>query len=209
MSCFLDSNVFIINNGSEVFLLYNSFDFICDKAEKLKAKYDETNPLKLARYMGIKVLFAPMGKSIECCKGFYLTHSRIKTMTINSDLSSDFQRIICSHELGHAVLHNKQAGVKAFHDFGLFDTASTFEYEANIFAAELLLEDEDVIERLNDDLSFFQAASELRVPAEILDFKFRTMKWKGYKIREAPLLSPGNWLKNAADGGSPDDYYGA
>ena len=137
---------------SEVFLLYNSFDFICDKAEKLKAKYDETNPLKLARCMGIKVLYAAMGKSIESCKGFYLTHSRIRTITINSDLSSDFQRIICSHELGHAVLHNKQAGVKAFHDFGLFDSASIFEYEANIFAAELLLEDEDVIESLNDDL---------------------------------------------------------
>jgi len=189
--------------------LYNSFDFICNEAEKLKAKYDETNPFKLARQMGINVLYAPMGKNIESCKGFYLTHSRIRTMTINSDLSSEFQRIICSHELGHAVLHNKQAGVKAFHDFGLFDTASTFEYEANMFAAEILLEDDDVLDRLNDDLSFFQAAAELNVPAEILDFKFRTMKWKGYKVREAPLLTPGNWLKNAADGGCPDDFYGA
>lgn len=91
--------------------MYNSFDFICDKAERLKAKYDETNPLKLARQMGIKVLYAPMGRSVESCKGFYLTHCRIRTITINSDLSSDFQKIICSHELGHAVLHNKQAGV--------------------------------------------------------------------------------------------------
>lgn len=189
--------------------MYNSFDFIFNQAEKLKAKYDEINPFKLARQMGINVLYAPMGKSIESCKGFYLTHSRIRTMTINSDLSSEFQRIICSHELGHAVLHNKEAGVKAFHDFGLFDTASTFEYEANMFAAEILLEDEDVLERLNDDLSFFQAAAELNVPAEILDFKFRTMKWKGYKIREAPLLSPGNWLKGAADDGRTDDFYGA
>ena len=187
---------------SEVFLLYNSFDFICDKAEKLKAKYDETNPLKLARCMGIKVLYAAMGKSIESCKGFYLTHSRIRTITINSDLSSDFQRIICSHELGHAVLHNKQAGVKAFHDFGLFDSASIFEYEANIFAAELLLEDEDVIESLNDDLSFFQAASELCVPAEILDFKFRTMKWKGYKLVEPPISARSNFLANME---VPDD----
>lgn len=189
--------------------MYNSFDYICKQAEKLKAMHNESNPLKLAHCMGIKVLYAPMGKGIECCKGFYLTHSRIHTMTINSDLSSDFQRIICSHELGHAVLHSKEAGVKAFHDFGLFDASSTFEYEANIFAAELLLEDEDVIERLNDDLSFFQAAAELRVPAEILDFKFRTMKWKGYKIREAPLLSPGNWLKDAKDGGKPDDCFDA
>ena len=189
--------------------MYNSFDFICKQANRLKAKYDENDPFKLARDLGIKLLFAPMGKDIECCKGFYLTHSRIRTMSINSDLSSEFQRIIASHELGHAVLHNKEAGVKAFHDFGLFDSATTFEYDANIFAAEILLEDEDVLERLNDDLSFFQAAAELNVPAEILDFKFRTMKWKGYKIREAPILSSGNWLKAAADGGTLDDFYGA
>ena len=73
----------------------------------------------------------------------------------------------------------------------------------------VISEDEDVIESLNDDLSFFQAASELCVPAEILDFKFRTMKWKGSKIREAPLLSPGNWLKGTADDGRTDDFYGA
>lgn len=187
--------------------MYNNFDFICEQVGKLKTKYDEIDPFKLCKCLGVKILWAPMGKSAESCKGFYFTHNRIRTMTLNSDLSSDFQRIICSHELGHAVLHNKQAGVKTFHDFGLFDTASTFEYEANIFAAELLLEDEDVMERLNDDLSFFQAASELRVPAEILDFKFRTMKWKGYKLREAPMFTSRTWLKDAHDGGEHDNYF--
>ena len=189
--------------------MYNNFDSICEEVRKLKSKYDETNPFKLCKYLGIKVLWAPMGIGPECCKGFFLTQSRISTMTLNSQLTEDFSRIICSHELGHFMLHRKQAGVKAFHDFGLFDTASSMEYEANIFAAELLLEDEDVIEKLNDDLSFFQAASELRVPAEILDFKFRTMKWKGYKVREAPIFSSSTWLKDAADGGEPDNFYGA
>ena len=153
--------------------MYNNFDFICDEVRKLKAKYEETDPFKLCKLLGIKVLWAPMGKGTECCKGFFLTQSRISTMTLNSQLSEEFLRIICSHELGHYILHRKQAGVKAFHDFGLFDTASSMEYEANIFAAELLLDDEDVIEKLNDDLSFFQAASELCVPSEILDFKFK------------------------------------
>ena len=151
--------------------------------------------------MGIKLLRVPMGKNVESCKGFYVTHSRVRTVAINSDLSSEFQKIICSHELGHAVLHKNIAGVKQFHDFGLFDSASTFEYEANIFAAELLLDDKDVIEKLNDDLSFFQAAGELYVPAEILDFKFRTMKWKGYKIAP-PLLSASTWLMGTVDGGT-------
>lgn len=189
--------------------MYISFDSICEEVEKLKTKHYESDPFRLCKAMGIKVLYAPMGEGSEACKGFYLIHNRIKTITINNSLSSEFARIICSHELGHAVLHKDKAGVKAFHDFGLFDSVSSYEHEANIFAAELLLEDGDVLNSLNDDLSFFQAASTLNVPAEILDFKFRILKWKGYKVTDAPLWSPGNWLKDASDKGTPDDFYGA
>ena len=177
------------------------FQFICSEVQRVLRKYDETDPFRLCRAMGISVYFSPMGTHPESCKGFFLCQSRIKSITINSDLSDEFQRIICAHELGHAILHKDQSGVKAFHDFALFDAASRFEYEANIFAAEYLLKDTDVLELLNDDLSFIQAAAQLYVPAEILDFKFRTLKWKGYKVIDAPLRANSNWLKNAPDGG--------
>lgn len=186
--------------------MYISFDSICDEVEKIKTKHYESDPFRLCKAMGIKVIYTPMGEGSEACKGFYLIHNRIKTITINSNLSSELGRIICSHELGHAVLHKDKAGVKAFHDFGLFDSVSSYEYEANVFAAELLLEDEDVLDSLNDDMSFFQAAANLNVPAEILDFKFRILKQKRYKVTDAPFISPGNWLKNAMDEGTPDDY---
>jgi len=58
---------------------------------------------------------------------------------------------------------------------------------------------------LNDDLSFFQAAAQLYVPAELLDFKFRTLKWKGYKVIDAPLMANSNFLKNVKDGGNRYD----
>ena len=47
---------------------------------------------------------------------------------------------------------------------------------------------------LNEDQFFFQAAKALYVPAELLDFKFRVMKRKGYKL-ESPIVSHGNFLK--------------
>ena len=87
----------------------------------------------------------------------------------------------------------------AFHEMVLFDTVDFREYEANIFASELLLSDEDVLETLNDDLFFFQAASVLCVPAEMLDFKFRVMKRKGYKL-ESPIVSHGDFMKNIERG---------
>lgn len=173
-----------------------SFDWISREVRRLKRKYDETDPFRLCRAMGIILLFVPMGTYDGACKGFFMAQNRKKSITINCDLSYALQRIIATHELGHAVLHAKATGVNAFHDFALFDGTSRMEYEANIFAAEFLMDDEDVLERLNDDISFFGAAAELRVPAELLDFKFRVMKRKGYKLIDPPLMCNSNFLKD-------------
>ena len=84
----------------------------------------------------------------------------------------------------------------AFHDFALFDTTDQKEYEANLFAAEFLMTDRDVLERLNADVSFFNAAALLRVPPELLDFKFRVLKRKGYKVVDPPITSTGAFMKD-------------
>ena len=55
-------------------------------------------------------------------------------------------------------------------------------------------DDEAVLEALNDDMFFFQAAKYLYVPSELLDFKFRILKRRGYKV-ESPLVSNGDFLK--------------
>jgi Zn-dependent peptidase ImmA (M78 family) len=170
--------------------------YICSEAERIKKKHGGTDPYKLCQAMKITVLFEPMGKYDGACKGFFIVQSRISVIIINSDLPSYIQRIIMAHELGHAVLHRKTAKVSAFHDFALFDSTSQMEYEANIFAAELLMEDGDILDILNDDLSFFGVASSRCVPPELLDFKFRIMKKKGYKMIDPPLMANGDFLKN-------------
>ena len=173
-----------------------SVDYICREVKRLKKKYHESDPFKLCDAMGIILLDAPMGNYQGACKGFFLTQSRKRSITINIDLPEELQRIIVTHELGHAVLHAKAAGVNAFHDFELFDSASIMEYEANIFAADFLMDDDDVLEKLNEDISFFGAAALLRVPPELLDFKFRLMKRNGYKMIDPPLMANSNFLKN-------------
>lgn len=65
---------------------------------------------------------------------------------------------------------------------GVFRSASPTEHEANLFAAELLLDDEEVLEELKY-LSFFQVAKYLEVPAALLDYKLLSMRAKGFKIR--------------------------
>lgn len=45
-------------------------------------------------------------------------------------------------------------------------------------------------------MTFFAAASTLQVPMELLDFKFRVMKWKGYKLVEPPITARNNFLRD-------------
>lgn len=173
-----------------------TIDYISSEVKRLRQKYDETDPVRLAKAMGILLLYQPMGSQPTACKGFYLSQSRTRVITVNSSLPEELQRIILCHELGHAVLHHKASAIREFHDFRLFDETSAYEYEANIFAADLLMEDDRVLALLNDDISFFDAAAALGVPQELLDFKFRVLKRKGYKVTDPPIKSHGDFLKN-------------
>lgn len=69
----------------------------------VKRKYDESDPFRLCRAMGIKLIFQPMGKAPDAVKGFFLESKRIRTITINSDLPEIIQRIIVAHEICHAI----------------------------------------------------------------------------------------------------------
>lgn len=92
-------------------------------------------------------------------------------------------------------MHARSASGAAFHEIVLFDSTDRQEYEANVFASELLLSDDAVLEALNDDMFFFQAVKYLYVPSELLDFKFRILKRRGYKV-ESPIVSNGDFMKN-------------
>lgn len=168
---------------------------ICKAVEKLNKKYNEHDPFCLCRALGIQLLFQPMGTAPDAVKGFFLESKRIRTITVNSDLPLIIQRIIVAHELCHALFHRK-SGLHAFHEVTLFDQNDLLEKEANLFAAEFLLSDGQVFDVLNRDTTFSSAASTLYVPAELLDFKFRLMKWKGYKLIEPPTHARSNFLRD-------------
>ncbi len=174
-------------------------------ARSLKKKYAESDPERLAKQMKILVAHEPMGLFEGCCKGFFLTYKRKKHITVNSDLPDILQKVVIAHELGHCVLHSHSA-CAAYHEITLFDSTDRTEYEANVFASELLLEDEDVIDVLNEDLFFFQAASLLQVPFELLDFKFRILKRRGYKV-DSPVQAQSDFLKHLEQTADQLDYF--
>ena len=172
-----------------------SYDKIVEAVKNLKKRYCENDPFRLCKDMGIQLNCTSLGIEDDAIKGFFLEQYHIQTIIVNSELPYTLQRLILCHEIGHAMLHRKK-GICTFHDVSLFDMSGSLEQEANLFAAEFLLDDEEVFQKLNDDFTFFQAAADLNIPMELLDFKFRIMKWKGYKMVEPPISARSDFLAN-------------
>ena len=95
------------------------------------------------------------------------------------------QRMVCAHELGHLLLHKATYGKEAWvlnHE--LFDITNDLEYEANVFAANLLIEDEVMFDYFEDGHSIVATASGLDVNVNLLVLKVVEMnKQQGFNFQ--------------------------
>ena len=181
-----------------------SIDYITREANKLTRKYKTSDPYEICDALGIRIRLKDLGADI---KAYYFYQSRIRNIVLNQRVSDVVRRILVAHELGHDRLHKEIAMLKGFQEIELFDRAQPTEYEANLFAAELLIDDNELLDLLNDeDKTFFGVAGELYVPADLLDFKFRVLKHKGYRVH-VPHITNGDFLKNDITGCYDDEDY--
>ncbi len=129
---------------------------------KLLRKYKTNCPFRLAHLLNIEVWFEDLGAGT---RGFYRKTLRRKYIVIHSGLSESWQRIICAHELAHALLH---PGISRFwiDEHTLFH-AGKYEREANQFAVDLLIPDELLL----DGMTIYEAAALCGVPPELAEFK--------------------------------------
>ena len=169
--------------------------YIIETGKELAEAYGIPADAKdICREEGILLLEYPMGTKPQDCKGFLIKSSGKVAITVNADLSPEMRQIVRYHELGHYFLHVKTGLMEAVHDETVYDRISEAELEANMLAAELQLSDEKVTEAFREYGDFFSAATALTVPAELLDFKVRLMRHKGYALPEAPVSASGGYL---------------
>jgi Zn-dependent peptidase ImmA (M78 family) len=181
-----------------------SIDYVSNSAHMLIKKFKTRDPYELCDALDIKIRYKDLGTQI---KAYYIYIARIRNIVINYNVSEVVQRILVAHELGHDRLHTELAMQKGFHELELFNQTTTTEFEANVFAAELLIDDKELLKLFNDkDKSFFDIASELYIPAPLLDFKFRVLKHRGYKIK-SPIIARGNFLKDVPNESYEDSSY--
>ena len=131
---------------------------------KLYKKYNTLNPYELAREMGIIVHYMDLGKT----RGFCYTSRCIRQIFLNNNLSESIERFVLAHEIGHLIMHPKHNAHFLHHTFFSMDK---YEIEANKFAVELLMPDEDLNERCEytiDELAILYG-----LPREIIELRFR------------------------------------
>lgn len=131
---------------------------IIDIVEKLTRKYKTNDPFEIAKLKNIQIHL----KDLKELRDMYYYYKRNKQIFINSTLTYEEQKLVCAHELGHAILHPKFNIV--FLESNTFITKNKFEIEANSFAAELLVGEEKPLE--GETIEEFAARMEL--PVEII-----------------------------------------
>lgn len=133
-------------------------------ARKISQKYKTTNPFLIADDMGILILYCPLKTTL----GRYTKYCRIKSIIINSNADESLHKFICAHELAHAILHPNLNTAQLLH-ISPCSNANKYEKEANTFAVELLLPDDEIVERPDWTDDFF--AINAGIPHEMIKLK--------------------------------------
>ena len=116
---------------------------LSEVVERLVRRCGTRDPFEIARQLGVEVLFC---QDFGSMKGMYRVVKRTRFIFLNRDLTPQMQRIVCAHELGHDQLHRDLAKNGALQEFMLYDMTTKPEYEANIVAAETLLDTDEVLD---------------------------------------------------------------
>ena len=139
------------------------------------------DPFRMAQELGIEVLFCD---DFGPLKGMYRVIKRNRFIFINKDLSLRMQRIVCAHELGHDQLHRYLAKGNALQEFMLYDMTTKPEYEANIVAAEILLDTDEILEYIYQyGYTSEQIARAMHTDINLVALKIAHLAETGYDLR--------------------------
>lgn len=136
---------------------------------QLTNKYKTKNPYELASCLDVMIFEVELKNTL----GMYRYINRTKTIFINCNLSEEVKRFVLAHELGHAVLHTKE---NCFYlKRNTFMKTSFYEVEANKFAGELLIDDNEFKSAIGKGFTASMLASYFEVPEELIEYKFKNI----------------------------------
>lgn len=150
--------------------------------DKLIRQCDTRDPFLIADQLGIHILF---GDDFSPLKGMYRVIKRNRFIFINQNLNEPIQRLVCAHEVAHDQLHRPLGMSNGLQEFTFYDMTSQPEYEANIVAADILLDSDEILEYIYIyHFSVDQIARAMYTDPNLVALKIRSLNHKGHSIPE-------------------------
>ena len=156
----------------------NSLD-VYKKADRLVRLAGSRDPLRIARYLGIKIYYNDF---LEELLGMYVCKWKHRIIILNNRLEDRLQQMVIAHELGHDLLHRQIASEGAMREFSPHSVGET-EYEANDVAAHILIDTDEVSELAREGYGVEQISGELAVDMNLLLIKYKELIQLGYGLR--------------------------
>lgn len=133
-------------------------------ADELARRCQTRNPFEIIQGLNVILLFVPLVNT----RAFYQYFQRNNIIYIDENLSRSEQMFECAHEMGHMFLHKNANTI--FMDSRTMLNTNRYEKEADIFAMDLLISDDILIEyqeynieRLSRLLGYEKRLIELRL----------------------------------------------
>lgn len=115
-------------------------ELIRKKVNHLVKFYRSRDPFEMIRGMNVILVYYPL----EGVRGFYQYFQRNNIIYIDERLSEHEKKFVLAHELGHMFLHKKANAL--FMDTRTHFNGDRFEMDADLFAMELLVSDDMLLE---------------------------------------------------------------
>lgn len=151
---------------------------IIKKANKIVELCGTRDPHRIADDLGVEVLYYPFNRQ----RGAYKVIMRNRFMFIKDNLNPLMEKIVLLHELGHDALHRNEATqIGGFKEFNIFDMRDNrMEYEANVFASQIALADDDFVELAERGYDTQQIARALNSDINLVAIKGDLLRSQGY-----------------------------
>lgn len=163
------------------------------KAHSLSCRFGTSDPETLAESLGITV-FSSL--NTDLLLGMYVYKWKTRMIFLNGNLEDHVRKCVIAHELGHDQLHRFEAKDGTMQEcYSLFKMANRMEYEANAFAAHLILDTQETLDDIHQGATVDEIAQKAGVDINLVLIKATERSKLGYDLR-TPQEADGSFLKN-------------
>lgn len=166
---------------------------IYNKAKNMVRCCGTRDTVRIAREAGIYVHFID---NFDELLGMYTYRHKERHILLNANMEDMVTQMVCGHEIGHDILHRDLAKSNdSLPEFVLFDMRTKHEYEANAFAAHLMIDDDLLIDYMRQGYDVVKLSALMGTNINLLLVKLNEMNRMGWRLN-IPYMPHSDFLKN-------------